>query len=207
MDRADAGRQLAAVARELCGNATVVLGLPRGGVPVAYQLSRVLKLPLDVLLVRKLGVPFHRELAMGAVGEEGVRILNADVVRRSTITAEQLAAVDRAERIELARKAALYRDVKSRIDLNNMDVVIVDDGIATGATARAACQVAHARGAASVVVAAPVVSPSAAAALSQTADHVIAVATPQWFSHVGAFYEDFEPVADREVLRLLSKSL
>lgn len=155
-DRGDAGRQLAQRLAQLSGKAVVVLGLPRGGVPVAFEVAKSLQAPLDVLVVRKLGVPFQPELAFGAIGEDGVRVLNDDVVRGTHLDAAAMDAVERKQLIELQRRAERFRRGRDRIPLTGRIAVIVDDGIATGATAKAACQVARAHGADKVVLAVPI---------------------------------------------------
>jgi putative phosphoribosyl transferase len=155
-DRRDAGRRLGGRLRHLRGEDMVVLGLPRGGVPVAFEVARALKAPLDLLLVRKLGVPFQRELAMGAVGEGGITVYNEDVLRAAGISPDEVEAARSREMSELSRRADRYRAGQSPVDLTDRVAVIIDDGIATGATARAACLVARARGARRVVLAAPV---------------------------------------------------
>src|SRR5665213_3424052 len=141
-NRVDAGRRLAARLEYLRGEDLVVLGLPRGGVPVALEVAGALDAPLDVIVVRKLGVPFQPELGMGAIGEGGVRVLNAEVVRLAGVSSVELAAVEQRERTELERRARRYRGERLPVLLEGKTVVIVDDGIATGSTARAACQVA-----------------------------------------------------------------
>ena len=158
-DRADAGRQLAARLGHLRGEPVVVLGLPRGGVPVAFQVAKVLAAPLDVIVVRKLGVPFQPELGMGAVGEDGVRVLNPEVVHACGISENELAAVQAREQAAVDARAARYRARWPRRRLDGQVAVVVDDGIATGSTARAACQIARAHGAARVVLAVPVAPP------------------------------------------------
>ncbi|MHB1137814.1 MAG: phosphoribosyltransferase [Microthrixaceae bacterium] len=202
-DRVDAGRRLAAELREEAGAGVVVLGLPRGGVPVAAEVARELQAPLDVLVVRKLGVPQHRELAMGAIGEGGVEVVDREVLRAAGVGEGALARVEPEERAELTRRAAAYRAVLAPRELRDHPVVIVDDGMATGSTALAACAVARARGAIRVVVAVPVASTSAARALGSAADRVVALAVPPGFGAVGQFYDDFSPTTDEEVVRLL----
>ena len=155
-DRADAGRQLAARLGHLRGEPVVVLGLPRGGVPVALEVAQALGAPLDVIVVRKLGVPFQPELGMGAVGEDGVRVINREVIQAARVPAEELAAVQAREQANVDARAARYRARRPREPLAGRTAVVVDDGIATGSTARAACQVARAHGAARVVLAVPV---------------------------------------------------
>src|ERR1019366_2974024 len=155
-DRVDAGRQLAARLEYLHGQDMVVLGLPRGGVPVAFEVAEALDAPLDVIVVRKLGVPFQPELAMGAIGEGGVRVLNAEVLGLTRVTEEQLRAVETRERSLLEARVARLRRGRERVSLTDRIAVIVDDGIATGSTAQVACEVARRLGAAKVVVAVPV---------------------------------------------------
>ena len=202
-DRADAGRRLAAELGVLRGSGAVVLGLPRGGVPVASEVAAELGAPLDVIVVRKLGLPAQPELAMGAIGEGGVRILNEAVVQRAWVTAADLMAAEERERRELGRQAELFRAGRPRADVTGRTAVLVDDGIATGSTARAACLVARAQGAARVVMAAPVGSPDSAAALSSACDEVLCLWTPESFSSVGEWYRDFAPVPDDAVAALL----
>jgi predicted phosphoribosyltransferase/predicted alpha/beta-hydrolase family hydrolase len=209
-DRIDAGRRLAEAVVERLGEdrspeGVVVLGLPRGGVPVAAQVAAALHAPLDVLVVRKLGVPRHREYAMGAIGELGVRILDGDVIRAMGVTDEQLAQVDAAERSELERRARRYRGTRQPLPLVGRTAVIVDDGMATGSTALAATQVARLLGASGVVLAVPVASAQAVAALRRHADEVVAVAAPSDFRAVGQFYEHFDQTSDDEVVRLLTE--
>jgi putative phosphoribosyl transferase len=202
-DRADAGRQLAAELGFLRDNDLVVLGLPRGGVPVALPVATELGAPLDVIVVRKLGLPSQPELAMGAIGEGGVRILNEAVVQRARVTAADLAVAEETERRELDRQARQFRAGRPRVDIAGRTAILVDDGIATGATARAACQVARAQGAAFVIMAAPVGSPGSAATLRGSCDEVYCMRTPASFSSVGEWYEDFAPVPDAAVAALL----
>ncbi len=203
-DRVDAGRRLAVALADEAVPDLVVLGLPRGGVPVAAEVARGLSAPMDVLVVRKLGVPQHRELAMGAIGEGGVRVIDRDVVGAVGARESVLAGVERAERELLDRRTSAYREVLASRPLEGHPVVGVDDGMATGSTARAACEVARARGVARVVVAVPVASTSAARALSEVADRLVALSTPARFHAVGEFYDDFSPTTDDEVIRLLA---
>ena len=205
-DRADAGRRLAMRLGHLRGRDLVVLGLPRGGVPVAFQVARALGAPLDVLVVRKLGVPFQPELAMGAVGEGGVRVLNESVMGMARITPEDFASVERNELLEMARRVARFRGERPRVDLDGRTALVVDDGIATGATARAACQVARAQGAAHVVLAAPVAPLDQVDGLHDCADEVVFLETPAYFLGVGQFYEDFSQTTDEEVATLLERA-
>jgi putative phosphoribosyl transferase len=209
-DRRDAGRRLAEkLCRipELSGPGVVVLGLPRGGVPVAAEVAYALGAPLDVIVVRKLGVPSQPELAMGAIGEDGVRLLDQQMVAEARVTAEQVAAVERRERNELELRVARLRGGRGRLDLTGRTAVIVDDGLATGATARVACAVARGLGARRVIVAVPVAPASSVALVSGTAgegaDQVVVVDLPPRFFAVSAFYRDFTATSDDEVVEVL----
>ncbi len=207
LDRSDAGRRLAQAVEGagIRGREVVVLGLPRGGVPVAFEVAHALGVPLDVIVVRKLGVPFQPELAMGAIGEGGVRVLNADVIGPA-VDAVDIDAIERRERAELDRRARLYRGDRPRLDLHGRCAVIVDDGVATGSTARAACLVAHALGAARVVLAVPVASRSAVAALRDACDEMLCVEAPESFYAVGEWYRDFSQTTDAQVVELLRRA-
>ena len=204
-DRVEAGRRLAeAVRRADCGGLeVVVLALPRGGVLVGAEVARALRAPFDVLVVRKLGVPFQPELAMGAIGEENVRVSNEDVLRMAGLGTVDLDQAERTERAELDRRSARYRAGRPRLDLHGRCVVIVDDGVATGSTARAACQVARVLGAARVVLAVPVASRLAASELRQVCDELVCLDQPDPFFAVGEWYRDFAQVGDDEVVGLL----
>lgn len=202
-DRHDAGRRLADLVAGLRSTDPVVLGLPRGGVPVAAEVARALDAPLDVILVRKLGVPAQPELAMGALGEEGVRVLDPGLVTRAGVSDEELARVVARERAELERRALRYRGGRPPAPITGRTVLIVDDGLATGATARAAIAVARARGAGKVIVAVPVAPPETVAALRAQADDVISVLTPSALSAIGQCYVDFSQTSDEEVVEQL----
>jgi putative phosphoribosyl transferase len=204
-DRLDAGRHLADLlhAAGMGGGDVVVLGLPRGGVPVASEVARVLGAPLDVIIVRKLGVPSEPELAMGALGEDGVRVENERVMGSAALSASDIGAIVRREEAELVRRARRYREGRPRLDLRGRLAIIVDDGIATGSTARAACRVARAHGAARVVLAVPVAPKATVLALQDECDDLFAVGSPVSFSAVGEWYEDFSPTSDAEVVELL----
>ncbi|EFL20932.1 putative phosphoribosyl transferase [Streptomyces himastatinicus ATCC 53653] len=205
-DRVDAGRRLAERLRPLAEEKPVVLGLPRGGVPVAFEVARALNAPLDVIIVRKLGVPFHRELGFGAIGEGGVRVVHEAIIRMSRADEEEIAEVERTEQAELTRQARRFRGDRPRIPVEGRTAIIVDDGIATGATARAACRVARAQGAARSVLAVPVAPPDAVASLREDADEVVCLSSPPDFSAVGEWYEDFSQTGDAEVMDLLTRS-
>ena len=207
-DRVDAGTQLAERLESLRGQEAAVLGLPRGGVPVAAAVAAALDLPLDVIVVRKLGVPAQPELAMGAIGEDGVRFLNTALIERAGVSPAQLDAVERLERAVLDKRVSRFRRGRPRLDLSRKVAVIVDDGIATGATARVACRVARRLGAARVVLAVPVAAAASVRELraGTEADEVVAVGAPESFSAVGAHYEDFRPTTDDEVAIILDRA-
>ncbi|MEU1365314.1 phosphoribosyltransferase [Streptomyces sp. NPDC005803] len=205
-DRADAGQRLAEALRPLAKSDPVVLGLPRGGVPVAFRVAAELGAALDVIVVRKLGVPYHPELGFGAIGEGGVRVISEDIVRRGRVSQEDAAEVERAEEAELLRRARAFRGDRPRIPLGGRTVIVVDDGIATGATALAACEVARAQGAARVVLAVPVAPPDAAERLGGQVDELVCLSTPYGFSAVGEWYRDFGQTPDEEVVSLLARA-
>jgi predicted phosphoribosyltransferase len=208
-DRAAGGRALAerlaaTFPDDAARDRVVVLALPRGGVPVAAEVATALAVPLDVLVVRKLGVPRQPELGMGAIGEDGVRVLNDDVVRTLRITPDAIARVEARERTELERRALAYRGGAAMVPLTAATAVIVDDGIATGGTARAAVAVARAHGAERVVIATPVAPVDTVRELRAVADDVVVVATPSPFFAIGQWYADFRQTTDAEVARALS---
>lgn len=205
-DRTEAGQLLAERLADLRNEDVVVLGLPRGGVPVALQVARALDAPLDVIVVRKLGVPYQRELAAGAIGESGVRVINEDVVSMAGVTEEQLTGVEAREREELERRVRLYRKGHPRVPLVGRTAVIVDDGIATGSTAKAAAQITRALGAKRVIVATPVAPVDVSERLAADADEVIVVETPESFYAIGQFYYDFSQTSDREVSDCLAQA-
>jgi putative phosphoribosyl transferase len=204
-NRGDAGRRLARRLDHLRGCDAVVLALPRGGVPVAFEVAQALGVPLDVILVRKLGVPAQPELGMGAIGEGGIRVLNPEILRSARVSTAELDAVEAAERDELARRALRYRGDRAPVAVAGRTAIIVDDGIATGSTARAACQVARAQGAARVIVAAPVAPATVVRELSCDADEIVAMDTSSRFFAIGQFYDDFSQTTDEEVVDLLSR--
>ncbi len=206
VDRADAGRRLATLLEDLRSEDVVVVGLPRGGVPVAFEVARVLGAPLDVIVVRKLGVPFQPELGMGAIGEAGARVVDERVTAAAGVSVEEFAAVEARERAELERRVLRFRGTRPPIPLAGRIVVVVDDGVATGSTAQAACQVARAQGAARVVLAVPVAPPESLATLCHHADEVVCVEMPPRFLAVGEFYEDFTQTTDGEVVALLERA-
>jgi putative phosphoribosyl transferase len=205
-DRTDAGRQLAARLHHLRGQSAVVLGLPRGGVPVAFEVALALAAPLDVIVVRKLGLPFQPELGMGAVGEDGVRILNREVIAGSGVSRDDLAAVEEHERAEVMRRARRYRGERPRQPLDGRVAVVIDDGIATGSTARAACQTARALGAARVVLAVPVAPADWQSRIGGDADELVSVTVPVPFYAIGQFYDDFSQTTDEQVAACLDRA-
>ncbi len=181
----------------------VVLGLPRGGVPVAAQVARALGAPLDVILVRKLGAPHQPELAVGAIGEGGIRVVNEEVRRAAAVDERTFDSIEARERAALDRLARTFRRDRPRIPLHDRTAVVVDDGIATGSTARAACRVARANGASRVVLAAPVIPVSTLESLRGVADEVVCVESPEPFFAIGQWYDDFTQTTDEEVIELL----
>ena len=204
-DRVDAGRTLAKRLDHLRGQDVVVLGLPRGGVPVAFEVATALDVPLDVIVVRKLGLPFQPELAMGAIGEGGFRVLDQDLVHRAQVTPHEIEEVERRERQVLAARVARFRRGRERVDLKDRIAVIVDDGVATGSTARVACAVARHLGAAKVVLAVPVAPPQTVRSMVG-ADEVVCLSMPLPFLAVGHHYGDFSATSDDEVVVLLDEA-
>ena len=205
-DRVDAGRQLAQRLDFLRGQDVVVLGLPRGGVPVAFEVAEALRAPLDVLVVRKLGVPFEPELAFGAIGEGGVRVINDAVVRAAALSKDDMDAVEGEQRVELQHRVERFRRGGDPISLAGRVAVLVDDGIATGATAKAACQVARAQGASRVVLAVPIGPHDIVETFAGYADDVVCLQTPTFFSAVGQGYRVFTQTSDDEVVTLLART-
>lgn len=205
-DRREAGRELAALVPAVRSDEAIVLALPRGGVPVAYEIARALGAPLDVFLVRKLGTPGHPELAMGAIASGGIRVLNEEVVRYLNIPQELIDAVAEREQSELARREAAYRRGGSLPSLKDRTVILVDDGLATGSTMKAAVAAVKQEQPSRVVVAVPVGAPETCRALAAVADEVICARMPSPFSAVGQWYRDFAQTTDEEVTDLLEKS-
>lgn len=205
-DRVEAGELLAERLTAYAGRDDVaVLALPRGGVPVAHEIARVLQVPFDVFVVRKLGVPGHEELAMGAIASGGARVINHDVVNALGIPMHLIDAVAQTEQIELDRRERLYRGTRSPVNLVNRTVILVDDGLATGSTMRAAVIAARQQQPARVVVAVPVGAAATCAELSREADDVVCLRTPEPFVAVGLWYRDFTPTSDQEVRALLAR--
>lgn len=184
----------------------VVLGLPRGGVPVAYEVAELLCAPLDVMVVRKLGLPAHKEFAMGAIAHGGIRIINEHVIQQHKISDEHFEQVAQSEIQELKRREQLYRGNRPWPDLRDCCAILVDDGLATGSTMRAAIEAARRDGAKEIVMAIPVASPQKLNELAQWTDEAICVAKPEAFSSVGQWYRDFSQTTDDEVQRLLAQA-
>src|SRR5437867_5043041 len=206
-NRTEAGRLLAGRLGQYAGrDDVVVLGLPRGGVPVAYQVARRLGAPLDVFIVRKLGVPGFEELAAGAIASGGVRVLNEDVVRAIPHADEAIEAVTARETAELERREQIYREGRPPPEFHDRIVILVDDGLATGATMRAAVKALRQSGAAKIVVAVPVGPPDTCRELEEEADETICLSTPEFFQAVGQYYEDFSQTSDEDVRELLSQA-
>jgi putative phosphoribosyl transferase len=204
-DRTEAGRQLAEGLEKYAGrDDVIVLGLPRGGVPVAYEVAKRLRVPLDVFIVRKLGVPGFEELAAGAIASGGVRVLNQEVVRAIPHAEEAIEAVTARETAELERREEIYREGRPAPELRDRIVILVDDGLATGATMRAAVKALRERGTAKIVVAVPVGPPDTCHELEQLADETICLSTPPFFQAVGQYYEDFSQTSDNDVRELLT---
>lgn len=205
-DRTDAGRRLAGVLTEVLPEpgAAVVLALPRGGLPVAAEISSALGLPLDVLIVRKLGLPFQPELAMGAIASGGSRVLNRDVIAISGVGEAAIAAVEEHERAELRRREEMYRGDRPFPPLEGRTVILVDDGVATGSTIQAAIRAVRSHGPDRIVVAVPVGSPDVIRDLGEEADLVVCPLTPEGFFAIGSWYEDFEQIGDDRVRDVLS---
>jgi putative phosphoribosyl transferase len=205
-DRIEAGKLLAQKLRKYAGRLdTVVLALPRGGVPVGAQIAEALGLPLDVFVVRKLGVPGHEELAMGAIASGGVRVLNEDIVQALHIPQQIIERVAAEEQRELERRERLYRQGKRPIDIRNKFVILVDDGLATGATMRAAAEALKRQGVKGVIVAVPVAAKSTCDEFKYEVDEIVCAATPEPFYGVGSWYRDFSQTSDEEVIELLER--
>jgi predicted phosphoribosyltransferase len=206
-DRAEAGRVLASKLSAYADRQNVVvLALPRGGVPVAFEVAQALHAPLDVFLVRKLGLPGHQELAMGAIASGGVRVLNDEVVRSLQIPDEVIDSVAEEEQQELGRRERLYRGDRPPLDVRGKTIILVDDGLATGASMRAAVAALRQMGPAGIVVAVPVGATETCWDLRNEADEVVCGHTPEPFRAVGLWYEDFSQTSDVEVRELLERA-
>jgi putative phosphoribosyl transferase len=206
-DRRDAGRRLAAELRAYANQPDVlVLALPRGGVPVGFEVARALAVPLDVFVVRKLGVPWQDELAMGAIASGGVQVLNRDIMRITRVSDAQLEQVVATERGELERRERLYRGDRPFPDLRSKTVILVDDGLATGSTLRAAIAALRLEGPKRIVVAVPVAAPEVCGGFSGVADEIICAEMPDPFHSVGRWFDDFSQTTDEEVHELLDRA-
>jgi len=206
-DRTDAGRQLAALLTRYADRTDVlVLALPRGGVPVAYEVAKELNAPLDVFLVRKLGVPGHEELAMGAIAPGGVRVLNEDIINYLKIPDEVIDAIAAVEQRELERRQRAYRDDRPPPDVKDCIVILIDDGLATGSTMRAAAASLRLQKPGRIVVAVPVSSPETCDELRSEVDEIVCAFTPEHFQGVGLWYEEFSQTSDEEVRELLKRA-
>ena len=204
-DRVDAGKRLAALLDAYAGADVVVLALPRGGVPVAAEIARALGAPLDVLGVRKLGAPQQPEFGIGAIAEGGVRVVDRESAAMAGLGEQDIAAIERRERAELQRRVHEYRGDRGLPELAGRTVIVVDDGLATGVTARAACRAIRSHGPARLSLAVPVAPPRSGEALRSEADDVVVVQTPASLVSVGGWYDVFDQVSDVEVLRLLEE--
>lgn len=206
-DRQHSGTELARALAPYAGrHDVIVLGLPRGGVPVAYEVAKALDAPLDVLVARKLGVPFQPELAMGAIASGGATWLNQDVIRLARVTPEEIARVEASERVELHRREELYRQGRKPLDVRDRTVILVDDGMATGASLHAAARAVRSLAPSKLIVAVPVAPPEGAQRLGYVADEFVCLDTPEDFRAVGQFYRDFRQTSDAEVKTLLAQA-
>lgn len=206
-DRTDAGQKLAQkLSQYLREPNTLVLALPRGGVPVAYEVATQLQLPLDVFLVRKLGVPGQQELAMGAIASGGIQVLNEDVIRLRNITPQTLENVAKQEQLELQRREQAYRSGRTALQVRGKRIILIDDGLATGASMRAAIAALRQQRPSQIVVAVPVASEQTCREFQQEADAIVCAMTPRPFYGVGMWYEDFSQTTDDQVRQLLQKA-
>lgn len=206
-DRVDAGRKLAKELSEYANRSDVIiLALPRGGVPVAFEVAKELNVKMDVFIVRKLGVPGNEELAMGAIASDNIRVLNEDVIRSFQIPQSVIDEVAVNELRELERRERLYRGNRPKPDISGSTVILIDDGLATGATMRAAAAAVKTKNPAKIVIAVPTAASDTCSAFENEVDKTICVATPEPFYGVGAWYEDFSQTTDKEVCELLNKA-
>jgi putative phosphoribosyl transferase len=207
-NRTEAGQMLASLLTDYANRPDVlVLGLPRGGVPVAFEVAKALNVPLDICLVRKLGVPGHKELAMGAIASGGIRVLNYDVVSWLGISSNTIDEVAAKEQRELERRDRVYRGDRTQSDVSNRTIILVDDGIATGSTMRAAIAILQQQQPEQIVVAVPVAPAQTCKELKSEVDKVVCLMTPEPFYAIGLWYENFEQTTDEEVRELLAKTL
>jgi predicted phosphoribosyltransferase len=206
-DRSDAGRRLGEqLRRQRFSGAPIVLGLPRGGVPVAYEIAAALGAPLDVLIVRKLGAPFHPELAVGAIAHGGIAVYNDDLLAMLRLTPDSMQPIRAAEQKELARRERIYRGERPPPEIGGKSVILVDDGVATGATMVAAVRATRALEPREIIVAVPTSARESLARLEAVTDRVVVIETPEPYVAVGAWYKDFSQLTDDEVLAYLERS-
>jgi putative phosphoribosyl transferase len=204
-DRKEAGRRLAAALMRFKGESPVVLGVPRGGVPVAYEVARALEAPLDIIVARKLGAPGHHELGLGAIvdGDHPQSVLNEDIIRELDVSAQYIQTEIEAELKEIRRRQAAYRKGRPAAGVAGRTVIVIDDGIATGGSIRAALRGVRRMGPGKVVLAVPVAPPETIVALSGEADEIVCLEAPEYFMAIGEFYDDFSQTGDDEVIELL----
>jgi putative phosphoribosyl transferase len=205
-NRHDAGKFLAGKLKHLAGDEVVILALPRGGLPVAYEIAQALHAPLDIFIVRKLGVPIHEELAMGAIASGGVRVLNEEIIRRLGINKRMIDAATAEEQRELERRERKYRRGREPIDVAGRMAVLVDDGLATGATMKAAVQALRKRGPKRIIVAVPVGAAETCEQFESEVDEIVCGKRPVDLGAVGMWYEDFTQTTDEEVCELLDRT-
>jgi putative phosphoribosyl transferase len=205
-DRIDAGKRLAEALADFKGKNGVVLAIPRGGVVVGYEIAEALNLPLDVIIPHKLGAPGNPELAVGAITEDGTAVLDEGAVSYMDVSQEYIREESERQKKEIERRLNVYRQGRSSLDLRGLDVILVDDGIATGSTMKAALASVKNKGAATVTAAVPVGPPSTISELKQQADRVICLYTPEFFQAIGQFYDDFAQTSDEEVIALLKEN-
>ena len=205
VDRVDAGKRLASALKNFSGKKGIVLAIPRGGVVVGYMISKTLNLPLDIIIPRKIGAPDNPELAIGAVAEDGTAILDQNLIKYLGVSREYVVEETERQKQEIKRRLKLYRQDTSYPDLKGLDVIVVDDGIATGSTMKAALASVKNRGAASITVAVPVGPPSTIDELEKMADRVVCLYTPEFFQAIGEFYKDFSQTSDEEVIRFAAR--
>ncbi len=206
VDRVDAGKRLASALKNFSGKKGMVLAIPRGGVVVGYIISKALNLPLDIIIPRKIGAPDNPELAIGAVAEDGTTILDQNLIKYLRVDREYVNEETERQKQEIKRRLKLYRQDTSYPDLKGLDVIVVDDGIATGSTMKAALTSVKNRGAASITVAIPVGPPSTINELEKMANRVLCLYTPEFFQAIGEFYKDFSQTSDEEVISLLQEN-
>jgi putative phosphoribosyl transferase len=206
IDRVDAGKRLASALKDFSGKHGIVLAIPRGGVVVGFEIAKELSLPLDIIIPRKIGAPENPELAIGAVAEDGTAILDNQLIKYLGVSNEYVQIEIKRQKHEIGRRLKLYRQDSSYPNLKGLDVIVVDDGIATGSTMKAALASVKNRGASSVTVAVPVGPPSTIEELEKIADRVVCLYAPEYFQAIGEFYSDFSQTLDEEVIMLLKES-